>query len=298
MSSIGAALGAALSPLRAEASRKNGAKSCGPKTPEGKARSAQNALKHGLRSQKHIVLPGESATEFATLEASLLEELAPQGALQAVLAQRVVAAAWRLERAERLEVELFTENRLAGRSLGHALIRDGNGARSFDTLLRYRSGTLAELWRALRTLKALQAEAASRPHEAGAGALVPEPETHAGTAELELDQSADRTEPCEKPTEPEGRQEPGEMLSPPAADEPQASDRRDTDTDDAASTTDQGTDPREGSRVSTPGETPIKPEARRNPSESASAARLSNLPRAISITPGGEVGPTPRENYR
>jgi hypothetical protein len=38
------------------------------------------------------------------------------------------------------------------------LIRDCNGPRSFDTLLRYRGGTLAELWRALRTLKALQAE--------------------------------------------------------------------------------------------------------------------------------------------
>jgi hypothetical protein len=33
-------------------------------------------------------------------------------------------------------------------------------SRSFDTLLRDRGGTLAELWRALRTLKALRAEAA------------------------------------------------------------------------------------------------------------------------------------------
>jgi hypothetical protein len=47
--------------------------------------------------------------------------------------------------------------------LGHALIRDCNGgARSFDTLLRYRGGALAELWRALRTLKALQAERAAK----------------------------------------------------------------------------------------------------------------------------------------
>jgi hypothetical protein len=40
------------------------------------------------------------------------------------------------------------------------LIRDGNGARSFETLLRYRSAAMAEFWRALRTLKALQAEQA------------------------------------------------------------------------------------------------------------------------------------------
>ena len=113
---------------RAEASRRNGAKSCGPKTPEGKARSAQNALKHGLRAQKHTVLPSEDAAAFKALEAALIEELAPDGALQSALAQRVVAAVWRLERAERLEADLFAENQLAGWSLGHALIRDCNGA--------------------------------------------------------------------------------------------------------------------------------------------------------------------------
>jgi hypothetical protein len=148
---------------RAEASRRNGAKSKGPKTPEGKARSSQNALKHGLRAQKHMLLPGESAAEYQRLEAALLEELAPEGALQAVLARRVVAAAWRLERVEQIEVQLFAWNQLdgGGRNLGLALIRDCNGARAFDTLLRYRGGTLAELWRALRTLKALQAERAA-----------------------------------------------------------------------------------------------------------------------------------------
>jgi hypothetical protein len=162
--------------LRAAASRRNGAKSCGPKTAEGKARSAQNALKHGFRAQKHIVLPSEDAAEFAALEAALIEELAPVGALQSVLAQRVVAASWRLARAERLEAELFAHNHLAGGSLGLALIRDCNGARSFDTLLRYRGGTLAELWRALRTLKALQAERAARQEPAvPTPRLLPEP---------------------------------------------------------------------------------------------------------------------------
>jgi hypothetical protein len=177
-----------LSPARAAASRRNGAKSRGPKTPEGKARSAQNALKHGMRAQQCIVLPGERASAFEAFEAALMEELAPEGALQAVLAQRVVAASWRLARAERLEAELFARNMLDGRGLGLALIRDCNGARAFDTLLRYRGGTLAELWRALRTLKALQAERA---------ALAPEP---AAPPEPRL-----LPEPREKPIEPDAR---------------------------------------------------------------------------------------------
>jgi hypothetical protein len=151
-----------LSSARADASRRNGAKSRGPKTPEGKARSAQNALKHGLCAQKHVVLPGEDGAAFEAHEAALMEELAPEGALQTVLARRIVAATWRLERAERIEAELFAENHYEGGGLGLALIRDCNSSRAFETLVRYRGGTLAELWRALRTLEALQAGRADR----------------------------------------------------------------------------------------------------------------------------------------
>ncbi len=104
MSSAGAASCAAVpvSSARVEASRRNGAKSRGPKTPEGKARSAQNALRHGMRAETHLVLPEEDAAEFAGLEVALVAELAPVGALQAVLARRVAIAAWRLARADRL----------------------------------------------------------------------------------------------------------------------------------------------------------------------------------------------------
>jgi hypothetical protein len=130
---------------RAEASRKNGARSRGPKTSAGKARSAQNALKHGLRALGYVVLPDESALEFQALEAALLDELAPVGALQRLLATRVAIAAWRLSRADRIETELFAERRWTpGDPLGLAMIRDGNGTRSFETLMRYRSAALAE----------------------------------------------------------------------------------------------------------------------------------------------------------
>jgi hypothetical protein len=80
---------------RALARRINGARSRGPRTAAGKARSARNALRHGLCAIKHVVLPDEDAAAFAALEKALFEELAPAGALQTVLARQIVSAAWR-----------------------------------------------------------------------------------------------------------------------------------------------------------------------------------------------------------
>src|SRR5918996_4515769 len=187
-SNVAASLAALLSPARAEASRRNGARSKGPKTPEGKARSSRNALKHGLCAEHHVVVEGESPEAFAAFEAALVADLAPAGALQMLLAGRIARAAWRLERAERIEAELFAremDGLFGDGDLGLALIRDGNGARAFDVLLRYRGAAQAELFRTLRTLKALQAEAA--------------PEA-----------------PPELPIEPEARRNPGESACTPA----------------------------------------------------------------------------------
>ena len=140
----GAALGAAVpvSIARAEASRRNGAKSRGPKTAEGKARSARNALRHGMRALQYVVLPDEDAVQFQRLEAALLDELAPEGACSP-LARRVAVAAWRLARADRMEVELFEERRWEDAGAGMALIRDGNGTQLRDAR-RYRSAAMAE----------------------------------------------------------------------------------------------------------------------------------------------------------
>ena len=220
MSRIGAAPRAAVtvSNARAEASRRNGAKSRGPKSPEGKARSAQNALKHGLRAEKHVVLPDEDAAEFAELEAALIEELAPVGALQAVLARRVAVAAWRLARADRIEADLFEERRYgADAGPGLALIRDGNGTRSFETLLRYRGAAMAEFSRALRTLRALQAEArthaatrieASRRPQAVGPALAAVPLEQPTAPEKKPNEPKSGGNPA-KPGQPRGKGSPG-----------------------------------------------------------------------------------------
>ncbi len=127
-----------------------------------------------MRALQYVVLPDEDAVEFQTLEAALLDELAPEGALQLVLARRVAVAAWRLARADRMEVELFEERRWEDAGVGMALIRDGNGTRSFETLLRYRGAAMAEFWRALKTLKALQAEQADVLEQAAGADLAPE----------------------------------------------------------------------------------------------------------------------------
>jgi hypothetical protein len=203
MQSTGAAPALALAGMsaRAQASRINGARSRGPKTEAGKARSSQNALKHGLCAQRFVVLADEDAAEYAAHEEALLAELAPDGALQTLLARRVAAAAWRLLRADRIEAELFAQQGTGNGDLGLALIRDCNGARAFETLLRYRGGAEAGLWRALRTLKALQAEAARAEGPADAAPA------QAGPRTIELapvaPQASCETTKAELPNEPE-----------------------------------------------------------------------------------------------
>ena len=113
-------------------------------------RAAQNALKHGMRAQKYVLLPQEDAAEFAALETAIVAELAPDGVLQTLLARRVAVAAWRLERADRMEAEVLEFRSYEDANAGLALIRDGNATRCFDTLMRYRSAAMAEFWRALR----------------------------------------------------------------------------------------------------------------------------------------------------
>ncbi len=60
------------------ANRLNAQKSTGPRTPEGKAAVAQNAVKHRL-SGRLDVIKGEDQAEFDLHREALLGELAPLG---------------------------------------------------------------------------------------------------------------------------------------------------------------------------------------------------------------------------
>jgi len=82
-----------------EASRVNGAKSQGPVTPEGKQHSCLNAVKHGL-SARTVVLCTENHGLFEQLEQDYLETFQPCSIPELHLVQRMVAADWRLHRAQ------------------------------------------------------------------------------------------------------------------------------------------------------------------------------------------------------
>jgi len=80
-------------------------KSTGPRTPEGKAISSQNALKHGLSARDVVLKDDEEREEFAKLLADLAAELHPDGALETLLFNRILRASWDIRRVERMEVD-------------------------------------------------------------------------------------------------------------------------------------------------------------------------------------------------
>ncbi|MCB1882874.1 MAG: hypothetical protein KDG89_02585 [Geminicoccaceae bacterium] len=67
-----------------EASRKNGAKSLGPRTEAGKAKSAANALKHGLATAPAL-LAEEDEDAFAQHCLDLEAEYTPSGPTERAL---------------------------------------------------------------------------------------------------------------------------------------------------------------------------------------------------------------------
>src|SRR6476620_6856475 len=96
----------ARSDRRAAANRLNAIKSTGPRTPEGKARAALNALKTGCFARTPM-LPGEEPAELEAFVAEIIEDLAPATAGERGLAERVAGLSWRRRRLWRAEEELI-----------------------------------------------------------------------------------------------------------------------------------------------------------------------------------------------
>ena len=95
------------SQLKSETARANGAKSHGPVTPEGRAASSRNSLRHGFTA-KSVVLPTESQDDFQSLLDSYVDQFDPQGGVEMDLVQTMAAARWRLRRICNIETTLLS----------------------------------------------------------------------------------------------------------------------------------------------------------------------------------------------
>ncbi len=174
-----------------EANRVNAQKSTGPRTQEGKAKVAQNAVKHGLRARA-AVLQGEDWEEYACFRAGMLEELYPDGVQEMELAGRIVDLTWRLRRAGRYQdavFEAFYDQYAAEQAaadarpdlaasvpgdpvLGRMLLADFLGERVLERALQYERRIESSLSRAkadLRQLRGQPRPAAPRGTASGAG---------------------------------------------------------------------------------------------------------------------------------
>ncbi len=128
----------------------------GPNTPEGKARSSMNALKHGLRAEKFRLLPEETVEEFEAFAAEIKKDLKPRDAMERQFVEAIVIAFWREVRADRMEADVMSDMPPTSpdRVHGSNLVNKPENRASLATMLRYRGQVSMDLKRALANLAA------------------------------------------------------------------------------------------------------------------------------------------------
>lgn len=88
-----------LSLQKISANRKNAQLSTGPKTALWKAKSALNAVKHGVFTKECLKnISDEEARDYETLRLGIFESLKPKDQMQAILCDKVTIDVWRLRK--------------------------------------------------------------------------------------------------------------------------------------------------------------------------------------------------------
>ena len=157
------------------ANRRNALKSTGPRTPQGKAAIAQNAVKHGFLARQNVI-SSESQADFDLYRDQILDELAPKSPMESILAERIICLSWRLKRAARIQNQTIDAmnacissnpfskliHSLSNPSdsdpnlaLGRLAIKDFASARVLDRLLMYERRIENSLYKTLLELQRL-----------------------------------------------------------------------------------------------------------------------------------------------
>jgi hypothetical protein len=161
------------SSCKIEANRRNAQRSTGPNTPEGKAKSSQNSITHGLFVTKFLngAAP-EAVAEIEALAEGIREHYHPVGVLEEILVQKIVVETARYDRVLGFEPQVLTRQ--------HAFMLPG-----VDRLARYTTSTSRALFRAIEELERLQAARKAGKHPAA-----PSQESVDADAKLEEEQGA------------------------------------------------------------------------------------------------------------
>jgi hypothetical protein len=171
------------SELKSQTARANGAKSRGPVTAEGKARSSANSRRHGLTAS--VLIDGESDEYFQLLLADFMDQFQPQTGVETDLVEVMAIARWRLRRLLGIETHLFELEILSRRKQINAdfkgLDQEGRLAFAFqklsDTgnslalLIRYEGSLNRSYDKALKQLLQLQSSRQNRPPKGPLGSF-------------------------------------------------------------------------------------------------------------------------------
>jgi len=90
------------SPAQYAANRLNAEKSHGPTSPQGRARSSMNALRHGLTARV-VVLPSEDMAAYKAFSKEIVDSLDPQTPVERQFAQTIADNQWRINRIRSIE---------------------------------------------------------------------------------------------------------------------------------------------------------------------------------------------------
>ena len=142
------------SPVRRLSNAANAQLSTGPRTEKGKARSSQNARKHGLTA-KTLLIGDDAREEFEEMLAQYQAEIQPEGPIEQCLFEELVASAWNLRRIHRMEAALISQT--AGLL---DLLDNQDIQQKLDRLARHHTRIERTFHRSLRELKALHTDAA------------------------------------------------------------------------------------------------------------------------------------------
>jgi hypothetical protein len=164
----------AASAVKITANRANATHSTGP---ADTSKTRFNGLAHGLTSRQ-TVIPGESQEAYAKFAAGLRKDLRPSSAIENLLAERLIAAAWRLQRFTRVE-SAFLSNRIDAyletnpgidpdAALANLFIDPAEAAK-MRLFMRYQNAVQREYDKAFKEFQAAKAE--GRKHEMRLAAL-------------------------------------------------------------------------------------------------------------------------------